>query len=194
MSKLKRFMAWEYIWTVTIIFTLLSIFLCGCTSNQLLDPSTEPTAPVMTNIDLLLEGFVINADGKALKPVTVTIQGTRTDNADGYDELELDIAFSDNYRYVIGHLPTVSYSSNSQYILLDYDVCMGYGYDGVTETARAVVFALCTERQYLILEWEGVDDEYLVASADPDTAPAEIIEYFQEYLEVFSFSRPQKDS
>lgn len=153
----------------------------------------EPTEPAVQNIELNLTGMVVDADGNIKnhlkKNINVTIRGTRTDNAEGYDELELDITFSDNYRYVIGHLPTVSYSSDRDYILLDYDVCMGFGYDGVSEITRAMHFAMCTDREYLILEWEGVDNEFLVASANPDTTPAEIMEYFREYLDVFSFSR-----
>lgn len=158
-------------------------------------PMAEATEPTVQNIDLNLTGMVVDADGNIKnhlqKNVNVTIQGTRTDNAEGYDELELDIAFSDNYRYVIGHLPTISASSDSKYILLDYDVCYGIGYDEVAATSRPVMFAMSTDREYLILEWEGDEGEYLVASADPDTTPAEIMEYFREYLEVFSFSRPE---
>lgn len=172
---------------IAAVAVLLCCILSGC--------ADEPAVPNTDNIALELEGCVVDAAGNVKDQqknnVHITISGTRTDHAEGYDELELDITFSDNYRYVIGHLPTVSYSSDREYILLDYDVCMGIGYDGITTENRAVMFAMCTEREYLILEWQGDEDEYLVASADPDTTPTEIMAYFREYLEEFSFNRAQ---
>ena len=175
------------------VLLALAVLLSACAGT----PEPTPTTPATANIDLVLTGMVVDADGNIKnhlkKNINVTIRGTRIDNAEGYDELELDMTFSDNYRYVIGQFPTISISSDSDYILLDYDVCPGFGYDGVAEITRAMQFAMCTDREYLILEWEGVDNEFLVASADPDTTPTEIIEYFREYLELFSFSRSQND-
>jgi hypothetical protein len=172
---------------------VLCCFLGGCVETPPVDPVTEPSNPITTEFNLVLVGQVVDVNGNITnhyrKTIDISIRGTRTDNAEGYDELELEFTFSDNYRYMIPQISTVSFSSDSRYIPLDYDVCMGYGYDKVENAPAAVMFALDAEREYLILEWEADEGEYLVASSDPDTTPAEILEHFREYLEKFSYGR-----
>ena len=50
-------------------------------------------------------------------------------------------------------------------------------------------FALDIQQGYLVLEVKEDEGAFLVASSDPDTTPAEILEHFREYLEKFSYGR-----
>ncbi len=178
----------RYKFKVSLLCFMVAYIFAGCTVNPQSESSFLPTEAEISEIHLSLDGAVIDQEGNILESVTVSIDGTRTNYADQYDELSLDLNISDNYRYqILTTIQAPSVSSDSRYLLLEYDVCFGYGYDTKDNELAFFSLGLGTEPAYMILQFECESDQYLVAWGYPVTTPIDVLKYFQDYLDTFAF-------
>ena len=100
------------------------------------------------------------------------------------DELDLKFIFPKDFRYDVYSSdvgPLYSYEPK-----LDYFCATSYG--DIPEdlgSMAPVFFAVCPEKQYVIIYWKDDTGRFLVASVDPQVEPQEIYNYFEGFMESF---------
>ena len=151
--------------------------------NQGIWPETEK--PNILPIEWQMKSVWIGSDGQVGDSLDISVIGEIRDYADSADDVNLDFVFPANFRYRFGTDETEATSNADLQHDLDYFVVPTYGYDSEINAPEFCIYALSTEKEYLIIKWSN-QDKYLVASTHLDTTPLEIFQYFHRFVEVYT--------
>lgn len=157
---------------------LVAVIAVACTFTGAADTTVTP-------IDWKLYGTWITADGETGETVEFAVKGEITDYLEEYDRIDLEFTFFDTFRYGFGGSETGDISMNDQYDDLDYFVSHTFTYDANTNAPEFTDYAVSIEEGYMIFNWAN-HEGYFVASLDPNTDPAEILQYFQRFIEAYT--------
>ena len=161
-------------------------FVRACGSSQ--STTTPPDSnPVVQELDKTMYFTSLSESGQATASyqahvnVTLTDQNANTidvhiDRTDG-SSLGID---NENEPFVI----TMEYEN------LPYYCAIGHIYDPTTDGWFPYVLAVDFENELLILKENSNITSCTVASADADTPPLQIREYFQRFIELFAIYAP----
>ena len=168
-----------------ILLIAMLLGLCGCGSSQTKETTPAPVFPEMhKEISYDLYGTWITADGELQESVDFHISGQVDMDASGEDTMTLDISFPDTFTY--SYLAKKEFASQSRkYFGLSYCVSTGFSWRRGSDIPVISYLALCPEKEYVLFYWDERPGRYLVASTDPDTAPEQIISYFEVVFEKY---------
>lgn len=171
---------------LVIAYTLFVGTLCFVLGGAALNNSLWETD---LTVDYTMQAAVITADGKVTETFQITVQGNIYGAKDKHSKMELSILMPNSfrYRYVVpkeGAFTSISGINDE----LPYYVWMGYGYDTVTNRPVMGSYAMSVEKEILIMDWDDGQDLYLAATTDPNADFAAILDYFEDYLGLYSFS------
>ena len=166
----------------TLFVGALCFVLGGAAQNK-------PLQEASLTIDYTMQAALITADGQVTESLQITVQGSIYGDKDKQPQLELAIVTPDSFRYRY-HTPDegIATSISGVYDDLPYYVWLVYGYDTKSDKAIFSSCAMSVEKEFLIIDWDDGEDLYLVAAADPTEDFASVLEYFEDYMKLYSFS------
>lgn len=171
--------------TVTLILTLGLLTACdpNSTPNQ-----TEETKTDGVDIDWTMYGTYLNTEGTLNKPVDLLLKGVITNRDIRADSLELYLSFSDGFDYEIFRDSGVFSSHNQAAGQLPHlYVVQTLSYKKSSHSSVMCYFALSEEKEYFIATFEDAPSRFFVASTNPGTDPQELLDYFADFIEAYSF-------
>ena len=142
-----------------------------------------------TAVNMNMIGTFVYADGTT-EAVDFAIEGYIIDTEQETDELFIEFAFSDNFRYSIPTPEPSFVSTNQQYNIFPHLMHFSsFSYDKQANDLAFSNFAIDLEKKYCIVLFDNLADCYLVASQDGEQDYEQLLAYFADYAE---FHRPSK--
>ena len=157
--------------TLLVCCTIL-LLLAGCN-------------PKMQEIHWDLTGTWISEDGEIGDTVSFSLAGKLvTDGAQIGDPKIVDLAiqFPEDFRYRLSktqQYAVYAFRESGDSASLWFS-CNGTAYDPAGNSPVPMTFALSPERGFVVMRWDINEGPYLVASADPQTDPKDILDWYQE--------------
>lgn len=162
-----------------VSLVLFTSILAGCKS--------APKLPVNLTVDWSMTAFLIRSDGTVTDTFPMTISGTiRKEETDSY--LDLDIDVPEDFRYIFYAEDGGSPCLDSQSHQSGDFILGGCDYDRIKNAPAMSYWAVNTEKEYFISYWGAEFGQYLVAATNPDVTPAEIMEHFEKFVELYSIN------
>lgn len=164
----------------------LRILLSLLLSLVLFVPLTGCSAKLQ-EINWELHGVWISENGQVGEPVHFSISGKipAEDVPEG-EPLETEFSFTwpENFPYMtketnscVAYPYTASKNSPLRRIM-----CSCFAYVPSSDLTIVETFALCPDKEWVIINWNDQEDVYLVASTDPNTDPTEILEFYNDWF------------
>ena len=140
-------------------------------------------------VDYTMQAALITAEGEITETFEITVRGNIYGAKDLHCEMELSVLMPESFRYRY-HTPNEGTATSFSGINdeLPYYVWWGYGYDAVANKPVMGSYAMSVEKEFLIMDWDDGQDLYLVAAADLNADFAAVLEYFDSYLALYSFT------
>ena len=149
------------------------------------DPSTPPQGNV-TDVQWTMHGSIVSSDAQVQKELELSIAGQIHDLADDTDTLDLAFTFPEDFPYMSEE--TFSYPRIGEMEFPHpYYVAASFMYDKDENQSDFFIFAVSREKEYAIFSWETHPGVFLVAATDPHADPAEILDYFKDFIAVFAY-------
>lgn len=140
-------------------------------------------------VDYTMQAALINADGEIVETLQITVQGNIYGDSDKQPRMDLTITTPDSFRYRYSKPDAWTATSvSSVYDRLQYYVWMCYSYDTLENNPVFSSCAMSVEKEYLIMDWDDGEPLYLVAATDPKVEFSSILEWFEDYLDLYDFS------
>lgn len=165
---------------LSVAFLLLSVILfilIGCAHI----PETETSAPTVTNpyaLNWQLHGTVISG-GEIKDTLEFSIRGDLSSATADAGAQELTIALPDSFRY--------NFDDSAVFQRWDpakfgehFLVYGGYSYNNDQNRSVFSYVGISIDKEFVIFYWEDNENQYLVASTDPNADPMEIYDHFRE--------------
>lgn len=164
-------------------FCILPAFLL---SLVLFSPLTGCSAK-MQDIDWELYGAWISENGQVGEPVSFSISGKiPAEDAPEREPLETEfsITWPEDFPYMDNENSLFSANScaDTENSAIRRIMCYGFSYVSTSNQSVSEAFALCPEKEWVIFSWGNQEGVYLVASTDPNTDPAEILEFYNDWF------------
>lgn len=141
-----------------------------------------------TPVDYTMQAYLVNAEGEVQETLEISVNGYIHGEKDKRPKLDLSIILPESFRYRYDKPDQgMSASFSGVYDDLSYYVWAGYSLDMDTSEAIFGIYAMCVVEEYLIMDWDDDESLYLVAATDRYTAPKEILDYFEGYLDMYAF-------
>lgn len=161
-----------------LLFAVILLCASGCMEPQNLDA-----------IDWNLHGTWVNSDGtvqSGQEGVDFSLQGNLPTDFEPYsyvEDMELNFIWPEDFpcsneglqTYVGGANPAEKHENQILYHGGKYT------YSDQLRQAVFLSYTICPEEGFVVLH---IEDRYLVASVDPNADPAEIFDFYQEYVSV----------
>lgn len=161
-----------------LLFAVILLCASGCMEPQNLDA-----------IDWNLHGTWVNSDGtvqSGQEGVEFSLQGNLPTDFEPYsyvEDMELNFIWPEDFpcsneglqTYVGGANPAEKHENQILYHGGKYT------YSDQLRQAVFLSYTICPEEGFVVLH---IEDRYLVASVDPNANPAEIFDFYQEYVSV----------
>lgn len=136
-------------------------------------------------VDYTMQAYVVNAEGEVQETLEISVNGYINGEKGKRPELDLSIILPESFRYRYYNLDT-QHSWSGVYDDLPYYVWTTFSIDEIGEPLFGS-YALCVQKEFLIMDWDDEASLYLVAATDRYTAPKEILDYFEGYLDMYAF-------
>ena len=138
-----------------------------------------------TRIEYYMNAALVNSDGAVIDTFALTIDGTvREKESSCY----LDLAFNlpEDFRYSFDNADPNGYICIEHLAFTPGDfVTCGYTDDRLEVGSAWTVWAINTEKEYFVAYWGEDFGQFLVASTNPDVNPSDILDHFQEFLNLY---------
>lgn len=147
-----------------------------------------PSEPKDVKVDWTMDTKMVHRDGQIIGNGTMIMEGSIIKQEDANDLLLLNLTLPNTVQY---RFTDHTQDDEGFFIMeteLPYYVSMGYCYSILENAPVFSHFALDAEMGYLIIEWENLPGQYLIASRDGDADPATILAHFQDFIDTYSFN------
>lgn len=164
----------------SIILTYAILLICGIVGCS--PAPTEPPQPEEISIDWNMTAFLIQADGTVIDSFPIVVKDNIRVQKD-YTEHEFEAKLPDSFRY-----NAISSNNKEKKLVTDQpgDFTLNpFVYDKKFNAPAASAMALNTEKEYFLGYWGEEFGLYLVACTNPDVNPTDIIDHFQEFLNLY---------
>lgn len=169
--------------TLLMNVALLLLLATGCAS--------ESELPKKQTVDWDMTAFVVQEDGTVEDTFPMTIIGTiRREETESYLDLEIDVPRE--FRYSFKAEDDGYYCINSKARQSGDFILSCYTYDKSENAPAYIEWAVNTEKEYFIGYWGKGYDRFLVAVADPDATPEDVMEHFEEWVALQTESAEQR--
>lgn len=139
-----------------------------------------------TTADWSMYGYEISPDGEVSQTLEFTLHAKLREYAFGGNDLSLTIlSFPQGTEYSLLDKADYYQPGESENPSVFYPFSYYY-YDTNTKGVLSDVGALCLDEKMMILRIDS-SAHYIVASADPNADPAEILDYFKNFIGVFAY-------
>ena len=175
---------------------ILLVLLSGCSGYPSDDLTGGNRETEKHSFDWTMYGIVVDSVGNPVNyahyyledfSVSCTIDPQKDNSA----EMTLRIVLPESFQYMFEKASepdatTEYYSNNRKFTDEPYYVMHSYSYDRRANESVFTNIGLCTQKEYMIFNWEDGEDLYLVASTDPNTEPNDILQYFRIFREMYA--------
>ena len=169
MKKLRAF--------ILVLICVAIVGICGCHKQE-----------SVSTIDWDLHGAWVTADGvvqNEQEGVDFFLSGTLPTEYDSYStvEMKLNFIWPDGFTYP--NEGTQVYTGGASFANKHENQSIYHGgkyvYSPADNKSIFLSYTICPEEGFIVIH---VDNKYLVASTDPNVAPAEIFAFYKEYVYV----------
>ena len=153
--------------SLSLIISLFCIPLSGCHATK--------------KFNWTMYGALIDSNGQISERVQFTAEGTLKDYAKKADELNLQVLTPDHIPYMLPNPDNAD--TDGIGISLPYFASLGYGYDKIKNEPVFSAFALDVQQEYVIFQWDGSGNTYLIGCTNPDADLTAVFAHFQAFVE-----------
>lgn len=149
---------------------------CYCLSSD-----AEFDLPRQEPYALSMEGYVVNGEGAVTETLALTVSGSILDYPFGTLRFTMQADFPEDFQ--LADIGNAVFTGQTSPYLSDSCFVSGSG----TVSLDRCRFAVDPVAGLFILDLPGQPGVYLTASVDPNTSSAEIMDYFADFLNAYSF-------
>lgn len=147
-----------------------------CTAIWLLD--------VTQKIDWQMQGYLVTSDGTISEALPISVTGKINDRNDGSSDLDLSFDLPEDFRNSI--LADEFHCPSNTMDVLSYYAFTGFSRNKEDDGDILASIALDVDQKSVVILWSDAPGQYLVASANADTNPQQILAHFQAFLNTHS--------
>lgn len=146
--------------------------------------AAKPANPTTIYMNWSMHGTLIAEDGEVLGQMEATVKGKLLDYEDQKDEISLELTLPKTFRYMGVDFTERDIGYTYPEEKLPYFIGANYCYDRESNSPSFMMFALSTDKEFMILKWDDSETIYLLLSVDPDVDQQEIWDHFKVFIET----------
>lgn len=190
-------------WVALLALTIAGCEHSGSSIPQESVPQTSYTSSVPIDVpihdtathtlDTNMHAAIVSAEGNVVEEFVITLQAAIYEHDTERDTIHIEVKPLSDFRYTLGSFKDIAYLDH-EIAGLPYYCGQTFGLDKAEGFSVPAVYALDVDAAYIIIQWRNYSNYYLVASVNSSVSPVEIMEHFEQFQSLYSYSNQNNAS